>query len=79
MVESNATISSYFAPVPVTVGGKTGTAQITGKLDTALFSGFAPLYDPEIVVTCVIEEGLHGYYASGAVAKVMEVYFKNSN
>ena len=79
VVYNNDEIKWRFANVPVTVGGKTGTAQINGKLDTALFSGFAPLENPEIVVTCVIEEGLHGYYASSAVAKVMEVYFKNAD
>ena len=78
VVYNNDEIKWRFQNVPVTVGGKTGTAEISGKLDTALFSGFAPLDDPEIVVTCVIEEGLHGYYASGAVAKVMEEYFKNN-
>jgi penicillin-binding protein 2 len=79
VVYNNDEIKWRFQNVPVTVGGKTGTAEIGGKLDTALFSGFAPLDDPEIVVTCVIEEGLHGYYASSAVAKVMEEYFKNNN
>ena len=81
VVYNNDEILRRFQNVPsdVTVGGKTGTAEIDGKLDTALFSGFAPLYDPEIVVTCVIEEGLHGYYASSAVAKVMEVYFNNKS
>ena len=79
VVYNNDEIKWRFANVPVTVGGKTGTAQINGKLDTALFSGFAPLENPEIVVTCVIEEGLHGYFASSAVAKVMEVYFKNAD
>lgn len=78
VVYNNDEIKWRFQNVPVTVGGKTGTAEIGGKLDTALFSGFAPLDDPEIVVTCVIEEGLHGYYASSAVAKVMEEYFKNN-
>lgn len=81
VVYNNDEILRRFQNVPsnIIVGGKTGTAEIDGKYDTALFSGFAPLYDPEIVVTCVIEEGLHGYYASSAVAKVMEVYFNNNN
>ena len=61
----------------VAVGGKTGTAEVAGQKDNALFSGFAPLDDPEIVVSCIIEEGAHGYNASNAVAAVMQEYFKN--
>ena len=79
VVANNSEISRYFANIPVKVGGKTGTAEVSGQLDNALFSGFAPLDDPEIVVTCIIEEGLHGYYASSAVAEVMEQYFKDDN
>jgi penicillin-binding protein 2 len=47
-----------------TVAGKTGTAQGFSKQDTALFSGFAPINDPKLAVTVVIEEGGYG----GAVA-----------
>lgn len=75
VVESNATISSYFKPVPVTVGGKTGTAQVNGKADYALFAGAAPYDDPEIVGVCVIEEGAMGTNASRTVAKTFEVYY----
>lgn len=79
VVANNGEISRYFVNVPVTVGGKTGTAEVDGHIDNALFSGFAPLDDPEIVVTCIIEEGQHGYWASSAVAEVMEQYFKKDN
>lgn len=77
VVYENSEIASRFVRVPVTVGGKTGTAEKSGQLDNALFSGFAPLEAPEIVVTCVLEEGQHGYLASAAVARVMEEYFKD--
>ena len=75
VVASNATISSYFKPVPVTVGGKTGTAQVNGKADYALFAGAAPYDDPEIVGVCIIEEGTMGTNASRIVAKVFDVYY----
>ena len=56
-----------------------GTAEKDGQEDNALFCGFAPLDSPEIVVTCVIEEGQHGYYASEVVAKTMAAYFKDKS
>jgi penicillin-binding protein 2 len=79
VVSENATVSRYFTRVPVAVGGKTGTAEVTGKVDYALFCGFAPLEKPEIVVSCVIEEGQHGYYAASAAGKVMEKYFEKKS
>ena len=75
VVESNSTISSYFAPVPVTVGGKTGTAQVNGKADYALFAGAAPYDNPEIIGVCVIEEGAMGTNASRTVAKIFDIYY----
>ena len=63
-----------------TVGGKTGTAETAdskaGKCsDNAWFTGFAPYDDPEIVVTCFIEKGITGGYASYAVSETMDAYF----
>lgn len=77
VVSENSEVKKYFKNVPVAVGGKTGTAEVNGQEDNALFSGFAPLDDPQIVVSCIIEEGQHGYYASHAVAVVMEEFFNN--
>ncbi len=76
VVSESEVLSRTFRNVPVTVGGKTGTAQVDGKVDNALFTGFAPLYDPQIVVTCVLEEGEIGTRAATPVARVMEAYFK---
>jgi len=76
VVSENEAVHRRMADIPVTVGGKTGTAQYTGKVDYALFTGFAPLDNPEIVATCVIDEGEHGYLASETVAAVFEKYFE---
>ncbi len=47
--------------VPVTVAGKTGTAQWSSKKEThAWFTGFAPYKNPELVITVLIEEGGEG-------------------
>ena len=76
VVAESSTLRTTFGNVPVTVGGKTGTAQVDGKADYALFCGFAPLTSPEIVASCVIEEGVSGARAASPVARVMEKYFE---
>ncbi len=68
----------------VSVAGKTGTAETTesklGKAsDNAWFCGFAPFDDPKIAVTCFIEEGITGGYASYAVAETMDAFFKTGS
>lgn len=78
VVDSNAKLKGeYFAKVPVTVGGKTGTAEVAGKVDYSVFCGFAPLDSPEIVISCIIEEGKYGQEAAYAVGKIMEAYFES--
>ena len=76
VVSENPTLRGYFRDVPVTVGGKTGTSQVDNKKDYAVFSGFAPLDDPEIVVSCILEEGVAGVNAGYTAGKVMEKYFE---
>ena len=66
----------YFGGVSVAVGGKTGTAQVSGKNDYAIFTGCAPLDTPRVVVTCVLEEGQYGTRAAYTVDKVIEKYFE---
>lgn len=79
VVSENPEVAARFSRLSVAVGGKTGTAQYTGKVDYALFTGFAPLDSPEIVATCIIEEGRYGYYAADTVAAVFEKYFEIQN
>lgn len=75
----------------VTVGGKTGTAQVVTMekfkevdeedveykhRDHAWFTSFAPAEKPEIAVTVLVEHGGHGGSAAAPVAKkVLEEYF----
>ncbi len=76
VVSENATLKRTFQKVPGRVGGKTGTAEVSGKKDYAIFSGYAGVEHPEIVATCIIEEGVSGSRAAPAVAKVFEKYFE---
>ena len=75
----------------IIVGGKTGTAQVVRLAqykhlkekdipyeyrDHAWFTCFAPAANPEIVVTVLVEHGLHGGSASAPIAaKILNRYF----
>lgn len=75
----------------IIVGGKTGTAQVVRLAqykhlkekdipyeyrDHAWFTCFAPASNPEIVVTVLVEHGLHGGTASAPIAaKILNRYF----
>lgn len=59
------------------IGGKTGTAQVSGGSDTVLFVGFAPYDKPEIAVAVVIENGYKSSRASSVAAAVFDYYFEN--
>jgi penicillin-binding protein 2 len=54
------------------VAGKTGTAQITNKQDTALFVGIAPLDAPQFVGVAVLEES--GFGATAAAPVIRRVF-----
>lgn len=75
MVEDSATVSKYMKNVPVTVIGKTGTAELGGsERENGLFVCAAPYDSPEIVITSVIEHAGGGSYAALAAARVLEAY-----
>ncbi len=64
-----------------TVAGKTGSAEYNGvKEDShAWFTGFAPVENPEIEVTVILEgAGSGGDYAVPIAKRMMEAYFKKS-
>ena len=76
MIQASPTLSGYFADVPVTVGGKTGTAQRGGdKLDNGLFVCAAPYDNPKIVVSSVIESSGSGALSTYAASRVVSEYF----
>ncbi len=57
--------------IPLTAG-KTGTAEVIGQKDNALFAGFGPAKNPEIAVAVVVENG--GFGAESAVPIAHEIY-----
>lgn len=68
--------------LPVSSGGKTGTAQFSSSLtDThAWFTAFAPFDNPEVAITVLIEHGGGGDVSAEPVAKeILQYYFENKN
>jgi penicillin-binding protein 2 len=53
------------------VAGKTGTAQVNGKADTALFAAYGPAPAPEYAVAIVLEESGFGGTAAAPVARAL--------
>lgn len=51
------------------VAGKTGTAQVVGRQDTAVFVAFAPADNPQYVVSVVMEEAGFGGAVAAPVAR----------
>lgn len=75
-VVNAGSINSLFTNVPVTVAGKTGTAQITdNEPNHALFVSFAPYEDPEISVTVVIPNGFSSSNAAELASKIYQYYY----
>ncbi len=60
-----------------TAAGKTGSAEYNSESDShAWFTGFAPVEDPEICVTVIIEgAGSGGDYAVPVARRVFDAYF----
>ena len=82
--ESGGTAYKYFKDFNITVGGKTGSAQVGvgDKIEYAhaWFVGFAPFDNPEIAVVILVERGGSGSYTAEAARDVMAEYFgMNSN
>lgn len=77
--DRSGTANDAFKGFPISVGGKTGTAEKKPDQDYALFMGYAPAdgsREPEIVVVAIIEQGGRGSSVAAPVVRyVMEEYF----
>jgi penicillin-binding protein 2 len=64
--------------IGVTVCGKSGTAQIGGGKQNCWFTAFAPMNNPQIVVTSIIENGSSGASVSAIDAAVIAAYLNKN-
>jgi penicillin-binding protein 2 len=70
--EPGGTSASVFAGFPVTVAGKTGTAEAPPGDDHSWYASFAPYLHPKYVVVAMIEHG--GFGSEAAAPAVKEIY-----
>lgn len=77
VANSRGTAHSAFKNLDLSVfsvAGKTGTAQVNGKGDTALFAAYAPVNDPRVALSVVVEQGGFGSESAAPIgAKIMGV------
>ncbi len=75
-VATSSGVSQYMSRLPVTVAGKTGTAQTGGKqTDNGLFVCCAPSRNPDIVVAAVVERAGGGSYASMTAGRILDAFY----
>lgn len=76
-VTTTGTGRGAFSGFPVTVAGKTGTAEVKGKDDYALFACYAPAKAPKYAVAVIVEQGGHGgSVAAPAARQILSKLFK---
>ena len=73
--DAKSSVSRYFAGLPVEVGAKTGSAQVSAQTESnAVFVCFAPYEDPEIALAVVVEQGGSGSSLGTVAAQVIQAY-----
>lgn len=71
----DGTAASFFAGLPP-VAAKTGTAEVTGRDNHALFVAYAPYDAPEIAVAVVMEHSGSGSTVGGPIVEsILQAYF----
>lgn len=67
--DKQGTAHTAFSGFPVSVAGKTGTAEKRSQRDYSWFAGYAPADDPELVAVALIEQGGRGGDAAARVVR----------
>lgn len=74
-VTQSGSLATAFQDLPVQVGAKTGSVQVTGKeTSNAVLVCFAPYDDPQIALALVAEQGGSGAALGEAAAQVIQTY-----
>ena len=77
ILKYSSTLKNAYADIPVTVAGKTGTAQQGANIPPhSVFVSYAPSVNPEISVVAVIANGYSGNY-SGLLCRDIYGYLYN--
>jgi penicillin-binding protein 2 len=74
-VVTQGTAAGAFSGFPlnkVCVAGKTGTAQVMGKVATSVFASFAPCSNPKYVVVVMLPDS--GYGADASAPAVRQIW-----
>ncbi len=75
-LSKTASMARYFGSLPVEVGCKTGTAEVSGDKDSlAVFVCFAPYDDPQVAICLVAEQGSSGGSLAQVAADILAHYF----
>ena len=76
VASGDGTAAKYFADLGVTVGAKTGSAQVSSDSETnAVFVCFAPFENPEVAIAIVAEKGGSGAELGAVAADILSYYF----
>jgi penicillin-binding protein 2 len=74
--DPGGTSTAVFDGFPITVAGKTGTAERPGQGDQSWYVAAAPANDPRIVIATTIERGGFGAEAAApATRRILAAYF----
>lgn len=74
-VTEDGTASSVFEGFNVSVGGKTGTAEVPNGSNNGVFVAFAPYENPQIAISVVVEHGSHGNSIAPVAKEIIAKYF----
>ena len=75
---TSGSVATYFRNLDVSVGAKTGSAQVTGNNESnAVFVCFAPYDNPQIALALVVERGGGGTDLGAIAAEILEYYFSS--
>ena len=73
---TEGSVSRHFQDLPVQVGAKTGSAQVSAQTESnAVFVCFAPYDDPEIAMAIAVEHGGSGSELGEMAAEILSYYF----
>ena len=72
--------ASSLESLPVSVAGKTGTAENPHGRDHGWFIAYAPAEKPKYVVVCIVEQGSYGAVSAAPIVKtILEYLFADEN